>query len=121
MNCSKLAVSRFMRISWNTVGPMISRVRSELDTNPENRFDNLEKIGIDETSYRKGHKYMTVVVNHDTGKVVWVAPGHELTTLVPDTRIILLFFYSYPLVSGTWNYSRNKKKKTKERKQSETN
>ena len=22
------------------------------------------------------HKYMTVVVNHDTGKVVWVAPGH---------------------------------------------
>lgn len=76
MNCSKLAVSHFMRISWNTVGPMISRVRDELDTNPEKRFDNLEKIGIDETSYRKGHKYMTVVVNHDTGKVVWVAPGH---------------------------------------------
>lgn len=76
MNCSKLAVSQFMRISWNTVGPMISRVRHELDVNPESRFDNLEKIGIDETSYRKGHKYMTVVVNHDTGKIVWVAPGH---------------------------------------------
>lgn len=76
MNCSKLAVSRFMRISWNTVEPMISRVRHELDINPEIRFDNLERIGIDETSYRKGHKYMTVVVNHDTGKVVWVAPGH---------------------------------------------
>lgn len=60
----------------NTVGPMISRVRHELDTNPESRFDNPERIGIDETSYRKGHKYMTVVVNHDTGKVVWVAPGH---------------------------------------------
>lgn len=76
MNCSKVAVSQFMRISWNTVGPMIGRVRSELDINPESRFDNLEKIGIDETSYRKGHKYMTVVVNHDTGRVVWVAPGH---------------------------------------------
>ena len=55
---------------------MISRVRNEVDTNPESRFDNLEKIGIDETSFRKGHKYMTVVVNHDTGKVVLVAPGH---------------------------------------------
>lgn len=75
-NCSKTAVSQYMRISWNTVGPMISRVRDELDLNPESRFDGLEKIGIDETSYRKGHKYMTVVVNHDTGKVVWVAQGH---------------------------------------------
>ena len=70
MNCSKQAVSRFMRISWNTVGPMISHFRNELDVNPDSRFDNLEKIGVDETSYRKGHKYMTVVVNHDTGKVV---------------------------------------------------
>lgn len=81
MNCSKAAVSQFMRISWNSVGPVISRVRADLDTCPESRFDGLEKIGIDETSYRKGHKYMTVVVNHDTGRVVWVAPGHGRETL----------------------------------------
>lgn len=81
MNCSKAAVSQFMRISWNSVGPVISRVRADLDICPQSRFDGLEKIGIDETSYRKGHKYMTVVVNHDTGRVVWAAPGHGRETL----------------------------------------
>lgn len=63
-------------MSWISVGPAISHIRADLDVRPESRFDGLEKIGIDETSYRKGHKYMTVVVNHETGRVVWVAPGH---------------------------------------------
>ena len=36
----------------------------------------LRHIGIDETSYRRGHKYITVVVNHDTNTVVWAAQGH---------------------------------------------
>ena len=30
LNCSKAAVSQFMRISWNSVGPVISRVRADL-------------------------------------------------------------------------------------------
>lgn len=75
LNCSKKAISLFARISWNTVDPIISRVKDELDIEPEHRFDNLRCIGIDETSYRKGHKYMTVIVNHDTGNVIWVSPG----------------------------------------------
>lgn len=37
------------------------------------------RIGVDETSYRKGHKYITTVVNHDTGNVIWVAQGHGKT------------------------------------------
>lgn len=77
VNCSKEAISKFMRVSWNTVGPVISRVRKELDPHPESRFDNLRCIGIDETSYRKGHTYMTVVVNHDTGNVIWLGDGHD--------------------------------------------
>ena len=81
MNCSKTAVSQFMRMSWNSIGPVISRIRKDLDICPESRFDGLKKIGIDETSYRKGHKYMTVVVNHDTGRAIWVAPGHGRETL----------------------------------------
>lgn len=81
VNCSKEAISQFMRVSWNTVGPVISRVRNELDPHPESRFDNLRCIGIDETSYRKGHTYMTVVVNHDTGDVIWLGDGHDEETL----------------------------------------
>ena len=75
VNCSRIAVAAFMRISWNTVGPIIERVEKDLDINPNARFDNLVRIGVDETSYRKGHKYITTVVNHDTGNVIWVARG----------------------------------------------
>lgn len=76
MNCTKTAVSKLMRISWNTVGPIVSRVKRELDSDPSKRFEGLVNIGVDETSYKKGHKYITVVINHDTGKVVWAHEGH---------------------------------------------
>jgi transposase len=33
-------------------------------------FDGLERIGIDEISYRRGHKYLMVVVDRDTGRLV---------------------------------------------------
>ncbi|MFC6060402.1 transposase, partial [Streptomyces pratens] len=45
------------------------------------RLAGLTRIGIDEISYRKGHKYMTVVVDHDTAKVVWMADGHGKSVL----------------------------------------
>lgn len=101
VNCSRVAVAAFMRISWNTVGPIIERVEKDFDINPNARFDNLVRIGVDETSYRKGHKYITTVVNHDTGNVIWVAKGHGKTIfeqffklLTPEQR------NSIQLVSG---------------------
>lgn len=48
MNCSKVSVSRFMRMSWNSVGPVISRVRVDLDIDPESCINKLEKNDIDE-------------------------------------------------------------------------
>ena len=45
------------------------------------RLDNLVNIGIDETSYKKGHKYITVIVNHDTNTVVWASEGHGKSVL----------------------------------------
>ncbi|WP_457766484.1 ISL3 family transposase [Collinsella stercoris] len=40
------------------------------------RLDGLRSIGVDETGYEKGRKYMTVVVDHDRGRVVWACAGH---------------------------------------------
>lgn len=34
VNCSRVAVATFMRISWNTVDPIIERVEKDLDINP---------------------------------------------------------------------------------------
>ena len=41
----------------------------------------IESLGIDETSSKKGHDYMTVAMDMDTSRVVHVTPGKEQTLL----------------------------------------
>ena len=77
-----------LRISWNTIGPVISGMRAELDANPAARFAGLVRIGVDETSYKKGHKYITVVINHDTGKVIWAHEGHCKTIFTKFFKLL---------------------------------
>ena len=75
----KTKVTRLMGISWSTVGSIVERVVSRrLD--PE-RLDGLERIGIDEFSYRRRHRYLTVVADHDRRRIVWAAPGRSAATL----------------------------------------
>jgi transposase len=41
----------------------------------------LRRIGIDEISHRKGQRYLTVVVDHDSGRLVWAAGGRDRKTV----------------------------------------
>jgi len=77
---SKSTVTQLMRIAWRTVGSIIGRVWADLDAQHD-RFAGLRRIGIDEISYKKGHKYLTVVVDHDSRRLVWAAPGRDRATL----------------------------------------
>jgi transposase len=36
---------------------------------------------VDEVSHRRGQRYLTVVVDHDTGRLVWAAPGRDRHTV----------------------------------------
>lgn len=76
---SKSAVSQYLGIDWESVGSCISRVKNKLEPDQGARLNNLVNIGVDETSYKKGHSYITVVVNHDTGEVIWAAQKHGET------------------------------------------
>jgi transposase len=78
--CSKSAVTELMRIAWRTVGAIITRVWADTEA-LHDRFADLRRIGIDEISYKRGHKYLTVVVDHDSGRLVWAAPGRDQATL----------------------------------------
>jgi len=49
------------------------------DTN--DLLSGLVRIGIDEIAYRKGHRYLTVVVDHGSGRLVWAAEGRNQDTL----------------------------------------
>ena len=78
--CSKTAVTELMRVAWRTVGAIITRVWDDVEV-VHDRFAGLRRIGIDEISYKRGHRYLTVVVDHDTGRLVWAAPGRNRATL----------------------------------------
>ncbi|HZA88422.1 MAG TPA: ISL3 family transposase [Acidimicrobiales bacterium] len=78
--CSKTAVVELMRIAWRTVGSIVARVSADIDARVD-RLAGLRRIGIDEISYKRGHRYLIVVVDHDTGALVWAAPGRDEATL----------------------------------------
>lgn len=75
LHLNRTEVSKLMRINWRTVGMILSRTKDHLEPDSSIRFKDLKRIGIDETSYRKGHKYVTVVVDYDTNQVIWVGKG----------------------------------------------
>ena len=76
----KSTVSELMRVAWRTVGSIVDRVVAD-GRAAHDPFDGLRRIGVDEISYKKGHRYLTIVVDHDTGRLVWAAVGRDKATL----------------------------------------
>lgn len=76
----KTTVTKLLRTSWETVAGIVGGVVTEhLDTR---RLENIYRIGVDEVSYRKGHRYLTVVADHDRdGAVIWAGEGRDHTVL----------------------------------------
>jgi len=77
---SKTAVTELMRVAWRTVGSVVSWVWADTEA-LHDRFADLTRIGIDEISYRRGRLYLLVVLDHDTGRLVWAGPGRDSATL----------------------------------------
>ena len=74
-------LAALMRISWRTVAAVVARVVADLAGRTD-RLDGLARIGIDEISHRRGHRYLTCVVDHDSGRLVWAAAGRDTATLL---------------------------------------
>jgi len=75
----KTTTARFLRIDWDTIGRICERVvATNLDTD---RLDHLVNIGVDEISWKKHHRYLTLVTDHTRRKVVWGKAGKDTATL----------------------------------------
>lgn len=75
----KTAIHVLMGISWRTVGRIIERVvRRRKD--PVD-LAKLRAIAVDELSFRKGHHYLTLVTDLDSGRIVWGKEGRSAATL----------------------------------------
>jgi transposase len=90
----KSAIATLMRCAWRTVDSIVKRVVAEhLEAGDDlDRLNGLRRIGVDEISYKRGHKYLTVIADHDTGRVVWIsrnrtqAAFEEFTTALGADR-----------------------------------
>lgn len=71
--CDKTSVCEVFGVAWRTVGVIMGRVYGR--HRPEDPFEGVKNIGVDEVSYRKGYRYLTLVSNHDTGRIIWAAEG----------------------------------------------
>ena len=72
-------ITRLMRIGWETVGNIITRVVAE--KLPAGRLDGLRLIGCDEVNYGADHKFLTCVANHESGGIVWATEGRNAASL----------------------------------------
>ena len=79
-NAALSTVAELLRCTWRTVSAIVVRVVADR-AGETDRLAGLTRIGIDEISYRKGHRYLLAVVDHDTGRLVWAAPGRDQATL----------------------------------------
>jgi transposase len=76
---AKTPIAGMLRIGWDTVGRIVARVVA--DRLDERRLAGLVAVGVDEISYRRGQRYLTSVVDHRSGAIVWCAAGRNAATL----------------------------------------
>ena len=75
----KTSICRFLRLDWDTIGRIADRVVAD-GLDPD-RLAGLVSIGVDEISWRKHHKYLTLVTDHRSKKIVWGKAGKDAATL----------------------------------------
>jgi transposase len=79
-----LDVARHLGVSWDVIKDIQKRDLSRRYAKP--KLKNLRKIAIDEIAIAKGHRYVTVVLNLESGAVVFVGDGKGADALKPFWR-----------------------------------
>jgi transposase len=79
-----LDVARHLGVSWDVVKDIQKRDLNRRYAKP--KLKNLRKIAIDEIAIAKGHRYVTVVLNLESGAVVFVGDGKGADALKPFWR-----------------------------------
>lgn len=82
--CQKMTmldVARYLRVSWDVVKDIQKRYLKRTFSRP--RLKDLKRIAIDEITIGSGHRYLTVVLDLDSGTVVFVGEGKGAGSLEP--------------------------------------
>ena len=91
---NRTAIALYLGINWRTVGNCVKASLERLEPDVSERVHSgLRRICVDETSFRKGYEYITVVYDMDKNRVVWIHKNHGKKVfeefcelLTPDER-----------------------------------
>jgi len=72
-------VSRHLGLDWKTVKAIDQQFLE--NAYGQTDYQGLRILAIDEVSVRKGHRYLTVVLDYETGRVVWIGQDRKARTL----------------------------------------
>ena len=79
-----LDTARHLNVSWDVIKDIQKRYLKKKFSHP--RLKDVCRIAIDEIAVKKGHKYLTVVLDLDTGAVIFVGNGKGAEALLPFWR-----------------------------------
>lgn len=72
-------ISRHLHLDWKTVKELHKQHLQKIYSREDIGLPEL--LAVDEISLRKGHHYLTVIINWHTGRVLWVGEGRRYETL----------------------------------------
>lgn len=84
-----LDVASLLGVSWHVIKDIQQRYLGKKYSKPP--VNGLRHIAIDEISIRKGHRYLTVVMDLDSGIIVYVGDGKGSDSLIPFWKRIRRF------------------------------
>jgi len=76
--CQKMtqkAAGKLLKIAKSSLSDKLHRIIKR--QRQGHKIRGLKNMGVDEISYRKGHRYATVIYDLDKGKVIWVGHGKD--------------------------------------------
>jgi transposase len=68
-------IARFLKVGWDLVKGIVKRRLMRLAD--KRQWKDLTHIAIDEIAIKRGHRYLTVVLDLDSGRVVYVEKGKD--------------------------------------------
>lgn len=72
-------VAQHLQLDWKTVKEIDKQYLEIIYGQPS--YDGLRILAVDEISLRKGHNYLTIVLDYETGRVIHVGKGRKAKTL----------------------------------------
>jgi len=91
------AAAKLLCLATSTLSDLLHRIINRVREG--HKIEDIKSIGIDEVSYAKGRKFITVIYDLDKSRVVWVGKGKGRDTLYPGGCIKIVFSLRLNLIN----------------------